>query len=474
MLAAIAVLGVFALAQVHPHVGFPSALALPAVPAPHAPLLARQTPANATPPDLEPLTDSFYDQPPNLKTYAPGTVLRRRDIQSPVTVNDSVASAEQVVYRTTNTEKYPSWSVATVFKPLKPSLRNGTSNLLSLQLYEDSANSNCAPSQWLVKGDKADLTYGPDMQLWLAWALANGWYVVVPDHEGPRSAFMGGNEEGPAVLDAIRASLNATSLNASTLVGLYGYSGGAHATAWAANYATSYAPDLHIAGASHAGTPVDLASEAQFIDATPNSGLLPSAIAGLLDVYPVDVRQGVIATCDVELRQVLSDAGDHCGLQVAQMDANKSISALCNSTSGFNLWDMSGSMGTLLANESLLTNVSAQPVSVPAFPRLIQHGQNDTTVIPQAARAFVEQQCSQPNTTAQIQWFEWPGLDHYPTSIQSIPAAMQFFLRVFNGSLPSVPCGAAPVDMLTLKSPDLNATVGPDAAQALLLMAQAA
>lgn len=306
------------------------------------------------------------------------------------------------------------------------------------------------------------------MPLWITWALGNGWHVILPDHEAINSAFMAGHDAGPAVLDAVRVTLEAAQLDKNTPVGLHGYSGGAHATAWATQYASSYAPDLNIVGASHAGTPVDLAIQSK-VDGTPFSGFLPTAVAGLLSVYPPELKANVSAQCAPPFNEAIKYAGQYCGIQVFQKYAQTDISSLCSNQTGFNLWT-SPEISQLMARESLLANVSSLTVNVPTFPRLIQHGEKDLTVAEAGVAIYVEQQCSSPDKKAHIQWFSYPGLDHAPASVASIPASMQFFLRVFNESLPSVECGAAPADMLTLSSPQLSATLGNEVAEALLSM----
>ena len=77
-------------------------------------------------------------------------------------------------------------------------------------------------------------------------ALTMGWAVVVPDYEGPDSQWTAGTQAGHAVLDGIRAALRfgpAGLAGPSTPVGLWGYSGGAQATARATELQPGYAPD---------------------------------------------------------------------------------------------------------------------------------------------------------------------------------------------------------------------------------------
>ena len=74
--------------------------------------------------------------------------------------------------------------------------------------------------------------------------LAAGFTVVVPDYEEEQFANDAGQEEGYATLDGIRAAEHRLGVpEASTPVGLVGFSGGATATDYATELAPTYAPD---------------------------------------------------------------------------------------------------------------------------------------------------------------------------------------------------------------------------------------
>ena len=89
--------------------------------------------------------------------------------------------------------------------------------------------------------------------------LARNYAVIVTDHQGPQQAYAAGRISGHAVLDSIRAAVNAPwlGLAPSSPIGISGYSGGAVAAGWAAELAPTYAPDLNIAGVVMGGAPVD-------------------------------------------------------------------------------------------------------------------------------------------------------------------------------------------------------------------------
>jgi hypothetical protein len=146
---------------------------------------------------------------------------------------------------------------------------------------EDALTTSCAPSYELRAGIEAE------EPLILA-ALEQGWAVSVPDYEGPGSEWAVGAQAGHAVLDGIRAAENfaALGLSTATPVGLWGYSGGGQASAFAAELQPSYAPGINLVGVAEGGVPVNLADVANKVDGTEGSGIYFGAAVSLARAYP--------------------------------------------------------------------------------------------------------------------------------------------------------------------------------------------
>jgi fermentation-respiration switch protein FrsA (DUF1100 family) len=118
--------------------------------------------------------------------------------------------------------------------------------------------------------------------------LAAGWAVVVPDFEGPHYAYGAGMVAARTTLDGIRAAerLALTGLSADTPVGLWGYSGGGQATAWAAEQQPSYAPELKVAGIAEGGVPAGVEGVLRNLDGGPFFGVLFGASVGTSREFP--------------------------------------------------------------------------------------------------------------------------------------------------------------------------------------------
>ena len=117
-------------------------------------------------------------------------------------------------------------------------------------------------------------------------ALDHGWYVNLPDYEGPFAAFGSGNQAGRAVLDSVRAALassDVTGIDSDARVALQGYSGGAFASEWAWELQPHYAPDLagDMVGAALGGLVPNWTHLYHSVNEQSYAAPLPSTIVGI-------------------------------------------------------------------------------------------------------------------------------------------------------------------------------------------------
>ncbi|OBF11699.1 lipase family protein [Mycobacterium sp. ACS4331] len=241
---------------------------------------------------LVPSKDPFYLPPAGYEHARPGTVLRSRDVQLAfLGVIPQRIVATQLLYRTTDMDGEPEAVVTTVLVPTERSPHRPTP-VLSYQCAIDAVSDRCFPSYALRRGAHAVGSLPQLEFLLVAAALAEGWAVSVPDHEGTRGMWGAPNEPGHHVLDGLRAALSAPrlDLDPAAPVGLWGYSGGGLATAWAAEVCADYAPELNVVGAV-LGSPVgDLGHTFRRLNGTIYSGLPATVVAALTHIYP-DLRR---------------------------------------------------------------------------------------------------------------------------------------------------------------------------------------
>lgn len=242
---------------------------------PNSPQKRQTTPPPSTIP-LPPTQDPFYTAPQDFTSAAPGTILRFRSAPGNLTsATGNSSAAYNILYRTTDSHYAPSWAVTTLFIPSSPSTDPAT--LLSYQIPYNSADLDASPSYAL---------YAPNPPLDIANALGLGWYVSVPDFEGPLAAFGAGVTDGHATLDAVRAVLTGFGLPSSTQYALWGYSGGALASEWAAELAVQYAPELNFSGAALGGLPSNITTVLQAANGMVFAGLVPEILLGISRAYP--------------------------------------------------------------------------------------------------------------------------------------------------------------------------------------------
>jgi alpha-beta hydrolase superfamily lysophospholipase len=235
-----------------------------------------------------PADDPFYDPPPGFQHAAAGTVLRSRDVEVAfLGLVPQKFTATQLLYRTTDMHGNPDAAATTVIVPAERG-PEAVTPVVSYQCAIDAVTSRCFPSYALRRRAVAPGAVAQFEFLLIAAALAEGWAVSVPDHEGRKGMWGAPYEPGYHVLDGLRAALNTERLGLSpdAPIGLWGYSGGGLASAWAAEVSGSYAPDLNVVGAV-LGSPVgDLGHTFRRLNGTYMSGLPALVVAALADIYP--------------------------------------------------------------------------------------------------------------------------------------------------------------------------------------------
>jgi acetyl esterase/lipase len=237
---------------------------------------------------LLPSDDPFYQPPPGFQHAEPGTVLRSRDVELAfLGLIPQPIKATQLLYRTMDMNGKPEATATTVILPME--LAEGQiCPLLSYQCAIDAVSSRCFPSYALRRRSKALGSLAQLELLMITAAVAEGWAVSVPDHEGPEGMWGTPYEPGYRVLDGIRAVLNSARIGLSPAapIGLWGYSGGGLASAWAAEMCGEYAPELDIVGAV-LGSPVgDLGHTFRRLNGKFFAGLPALVVAALAHVYP--------------------------------------------------------------------------------------------------------------------------------------------------------------------------------------------
>lgn len=134
---------------------------------------------------------------------------------------------------------------------------------------------DASPSYVVYAGSDADNTLAD-----ISTGLSQGWSVNLPDYEGPLASFTAGVLSGHATLDSVRAVFNANRLLGWGLAqdaryAMWGYSGGALASEWAAELQVQYAPEMRFSGAALGGLTPNVTSVLYSINGQISVGLAP-------------------------------------------------------------------------------------------------------------------------------------------------------------------------------------------------------
>jgi len=235
-----------------------------------------------------PSKDPFYEPPEGFHHADPGTVLRSRDVELGfLGLIPQRVTATQLLYRTSDRNGSPEATVTTVLVPAGHT-PGQPRHVVSYQCAIDAISSRCFPSYAMRRraralGSLAQLEY-----LLVAAALAEGWVISVPDHEGPDGVWGAPLEPGYRVLDGLRATLSFDhfGLAPDSKVGLWGYSGGGLASAWAAEVHAEHAPELNIVGAV-LGSPVgDLGNTFRRLNGSYMAALPAMVVSALAKTFP--------------------------------------------------------------------------------------------------------------------------------------------------------------------------------------------
>lgn len=252
-------------------------------------------------------TDPFYAQPAFLPDR-PGMILGSRPISYQPAGVLQPNLAWQLQYVTRDSAGRARAAVTTVIAPTVPSLY-GHPVVVSFQHAYDSLGAQCTPSR-TATGSTSNTTNMAETLEFLPPLQALGWTIVIPDYEGPDHAFGAGQLSGQATLDAIRAALNfePLGLEPDTPAALWGYSGGAYATTWAAALQPGYAADVNLVGVVAGGTPVDLFDVIRRMEGTDSFNFLFTLVIGIAREYPELLPAGLLTEAGVDVVAAMKDS----------------------------------------------------------------------------------------------------------------------------------------------------------------------
>lgn len=237
--------------------------------------------------------DAFYDAPVDpAKLTSPGHLLREQDAPQLLNLlNDSSlpGHARKILYTSTTVHGDVVPVSGFVIEPARPWQGQGPTPTVVFGLSTRGSGDACAPSRGpLMLGeidpDSRALDVNYERHTYHAASMM-GMRVVVSDLIGLGTpgahTYVLHEEEAHALLDAARAVVPE-----GHPIGFWGYSQGGGASAAAAEFAQSYAPELNVKGTYTGGPPADLVATLRGVDNSAILAVLGYALAGMTERYP--------------------------------------------------------------------------------------------------------------------------------------------------------------------------------------------
>lgn len=384
--------------------------------------------------------DPFYFQPTDLHRYELGDIIRVREAPSNLRtlyMKMNVKNVWQFGIRSEDGFGNPQAVFSTLVEPHNAD----NTKILSYQFGQDSSLIDCSPSYALLSGATEHLSlYTESEAIGVEWALSKGWYVNIPNHEGPHAAFCVGPQGGRALLDSLKAALASgeiTGIKPSAKIAMWGFSGGTVPTGWAATLLPDYAPQLesHIVGASVGGWVVNVTATAEASDGTPFAGLIPNAINGILHEYP-HARLLIYDNLTTKRAKQFESSQNMCLFQ--------SILAFLNTRffSGDDPWfhrkfDILTQPGIQRIVEEISLGLN-ENVSVPAVPFHIFQSVSDDVVPYAPAQKLYEKFCR--DGAKSVEFYQMQTPDHVLSFVEGIAPSMLWIEERFFGAPPVKGC----------------------------------
>ncbi|MFC9894272.1 lipase family protein [Nocardia sp. NPDC127579] len=393
---------------------------------------------------------AFYQPPAGYEQTRPGTILASRTVDLPGLRTLPVAArAWQLLYRTTASDGSPYASVTTVLVPDGPSRPRP---LLSFQMAYDSIDPDCAPSQTLSR--PASGLSGLEIASATA-GLTKGWAVALPDPGGIDAHFFTPREMGYATLDGIRAAENFAPLGlagAATKVAMWGYSGGAIASSWAAELQPAYAPELTIAGAALGAPVVDLFGALRTASGQATAGLVPLGMAAVSKDDPE-----FAARLDRYLtpfgRQVIAGVANQCVRDVVGQNVFRPVAEYLNVP-----------IDQVLADPVIAAATAARGRGwhAPTAPIYVYNGTHDEVSTIGGTDRMVDAYCAGGSSVTYVR-DEMPnvGSAHGIVAVTGLGGAFDWITRALTGDQPVQAPGCAIRTVATTATDPANAAVLP-------------
>lgn len=367
----------------------------------------------------------FYQPPDPLPPGEPGSLIRTE----PLGVTVAGGTAWRILYRSEDGDGTPTASSGMVFIP-DATARTANRPVVSWAHGTIGLGDACAPSRL-----GAPTTGIP----WVEEMLARGWVVAATDYAGlgtpGTSGYLVSAEEGPDVINAVRAARAMPQSGAGRTWIAWGHSQGGHSALAAGRIARAYAPELDLVGVAAAAPAADLRDLLAEEWDTAGAWVIGGDVVGTWpDRYPELDREDVLtANGEQHWRSLLEDCvGSALTAALLRQDL------LGQDFFRDDPWDAPAWRRRFIENT---------PRPLPGdMPLLIAQSTTDTVVLPQTTASLIRDWCAAGDAIDTI----WIGdTTHAQTAIVVAPSVIQWMTERLRGTPAGSDCDiASPVPPL--------------------------
>ncbi|MGL4306350.1 MAG: lipase family protein [Mycobacteriaceae bacterium] len=366
----------------------------------------------------------FYDTTTiDFNNTNPGHIFREEHLPPPV---PGISTATRILYHSTTDSLTPVGVSGVVLTSSIPWTRPGPRPVLGYAVGTHGLADQCAPSRQIL--DPGQPGIDPEGELVLILALiAQGYSVVVTDYIGLGTpgihSYLNGEEEGNALLDAVRAAQNLglPELTHQSPVILYGVSQGGGAVVGAAERAGKYAPELNIKAAA-AGMPANPTIE--LLSNSPEDGIME--IIALMSRNP---------EYEKTVRSIVTDDGWSYLQKIATTCIVLSAPELSPQIQATNSGE--GLFPALISNDDIYQAITSQTLGRQALsvPTAICSGPTDSLVPEKGVLALIDSWRSQGSEVEYFRADAGPELfktGHAVTGLACAPLLYQWIADQLN------------------------------------------
>ncbi|GAA2076534.1 lipase family protein [Streptomyces albiaxialis] len=333
------------------------------------------------------------------------------------------ADAWKISYNSTSADGEQNTVSGTVVVPKDG--KTGPRPLITYAVGSVGLGDKCAPSAGFPDGSTAEAPL-------INAALVRGYAVAVTDYEGLGTpgdhTYTVAQAEGTAVLDAARAAqrlpeAQKMGVSAESPVGIMGYSQGGQASAWAAELAESYAPELKVKGTASGGVPADLAKVAEHANGGESAGYIMMAAVGHDAAFP-----------ELKLDKYLNDEGR----KLVDVTKNGCVGEILDAGKGKKIEDVTTSNPLDQPDWQKAIDANKLGTKTPTAPVFLYHGEADETIPYELGTGLRSDWCGKG---LPVQWQSFPGKSHVQTAIDGNGPALEWLGKRFQGEPAQGNCG---------------------------------